>query len=121
VRVLLHTGGGKVHTHLVQFQVLNRQAFNVAGYTAAWNKYLVSGRALGLKPNLSKFLIDGTIPPDLAEMGLRGTVKSYPGFVTRIRATFTLPSTSTLSIIDGIPTTASGSITATSSNMRKMT
>jgi len=85
-----------MHLHLVQFQVLNRQAINVAGYTTAWNAYLASGRNPTLKPDLNLFLVGAPIPPAPEELGLKDTVKSYPGQVTRVRAKFDLPSTATL-------------------------
>jgi FtsP/CotA-like multicopper oxidase with cupredoxin domain len=94
-----------MHTHLVTFQVLNRQKFNVLGYRADWAAYLTSGRNPALKPNLSNYLIGQPIPPDPEEMGYKDTVKAYPSldpgdptysYVTRIRAKFTLPVTSLL-------------------------
>jgi len=85
-----------MHIHLVQFQVVNRQAINVAGYTTAWNAYLASGRNPSLKPDLNAFLVGAPIPPAPEELGLKDTVKSYPGQVTRVRAKFDLPSTATL-------------------------
>jgi spore coat protein A len=87
-----------MHTHLVQFQTLNRQAINLAGYTTAWNNYLAG---LGAKPNLNNFLVGLPIAPAPEETGLKDTVKSYPGQVTRIVATFNLPSTSALDPVTG--------------------
>ena len=42
-----------MHTHLVTFQVVNRQKFDVDGYTTAWDAYLASGRGPALKPSLA--------------------------------------------------------------------
>jgi len=82
-----------MHMHLVQFQVVNRQAFDVDAYTAAWTAYLDSVRT-GPKPRLADYLIGSPLPPAPEEMGYKDTVKAPPGFVTRTRAKFTLPATS---------------------------
>ena len=90
-----------MHTHLVAFQVLNRQALKMDPetgeplYKAAWDAYLASGRTLP-KPVLSRYLTGPSLPPEADELGFKDTVKAYPGFVTRIRATFDLPWTSVL-------------------------
>jgi spore coat protein A len=85
-----------MHPHLVASQVVNRQAINVDGYTAAWEAYLGSGRNPAYKPHLEDFLVGDPIPPAPEEMGYKDTVKAYPGMVTRTRAKFTLPVTSLL-------------------------
>ncbi len=94
-----------MHTHLVSFQVVNRQKFDVDRYEAAWDKYLASGRKPWLKPFLDGYLIGQPIPPAPEEMGFKDTVKAYPSldpmdesysYVTRIRARFDLPQTSLL-------------------------
>jgi spore coat protein A len=82
-----------MHQHLVQFQVVGRQAFDVERYEVAWAAYLASGRTAA-KPHLASYLIGGPLPPQPEEMGYKDTVKAYPGFVTRTRAKFTLPATS---------------------------
>ena len=65
-----------IHLHLVRFQVLNRQPFDVRGYLAT-GKLRFTGRPL---------------PPETSEFpGWKDTVKSYPGFVTRIIQHFDLP------------------------------
>jgi spore coat protein A, manganese oxidase len=84
-----------MHIHLVTFQVLDRQQFNVEAYKSAWADYLNSGRTT-LKPILDGFLIGNPIAPEAEEMGYKDTVKSPPGYVTRIRAKFDLPYTSLL-------------------------
>jgi spore coat protein A len=97
-----------MHPHLVAFQVLNRQQFDVEAYKADWAAYLESEvnfvRNPALKPDIngispssgSPYLIGLPSPPDPEEMGFKDTVKSPPGWVTRTRATFTLPATSVL-------------------------
>ena len=84
-----------MHPHLVAVQVVNRQAFKVDAYKAAWLEYLESGRT-SAKPNLDDYLIGDPIPPAPEEMGFKDTVKAYPGYVTRTRAKFNLPATSLL-------------------------
>lgn len=94
-----------MHTHLVQFQVLNRQKFNVEAYKEDWASYLASNRNPVQKPVLENYLIGSPIPPDPEEMGYKDTVKAYPSldpedesysYVTRVRAKFTLPALSAL-------------------------
>jgi spore coat protein A len=103
-----------MHPHLVASQVVNRQKFRddpltplvvegVEDYKTDWQNYLASGRTLP-KPNVNgislssglSYLSGPEIPPDPEEMGFKDTVKSPPGWVTRTRATFTLPATSVL-------------------------
>jgi spore coat protein A len=83
-----------MHPHLVASQVVNRQQFDVATYTADWATYLASGRIPALKPKLNNYLIGLPIPPAPEERGYKDTVKAPPGWVTRTRATFKLPATS---------------------------
>ncbi|MHB1456544.1 MAG: multicopper oxidase family protein [Armatimonadota bacterium] len=94
-----------MHPHLAQFQVLNRQKFDVEEYTEDWLEYLESGRNSSEKPNLDDYLIGQPIPPAPDEMGFKDTVKAYPSldpeddsysYVTRTIAKWTLPSTSVL-------------------------
>ena len=85
-----------MHQHLVVSQVVNRQRFDVERYQADWATYLDSGRIPALKPNLDNYLIGPTILPNPEEMGYKDTVKAPPGYVTRTRAKFTLPTTSLL-------------------------
>jgi FtsP/CotA-like multicopper oxidase with cupredoxin domain len=55
-----------IHLHLVKFKVINREAFDEDG------------------------LLQGDRPPEFTEDGWKDTVISYPGEVTRVRATFDL-------------------------------
>ncbi len=82
-----------MHLHLVSFQVLNRQQFDVAAYMADWFSYLDSERSPVLKPDPDNYLIGAPLPPEPEEQGFKDTVKAYPGYVTRIRAKFALPAT----------------------------
>lgn len=65
-----------IHLHLVQFQVLNRQAFDVSTFQQT-GKMQFSGRA---------------IQPERNERpAWKDTIKAYPGYVTRVIAKFDLP------------------------------
>ena len=84
-----------MHIHLVTFQVVNRQKFDVDDYKEAWADYLASGRTT-TKPDISSYTSGPEIPPAPEEMGYKDTVKTPPGYVTRVRAKFTLGATSLL-------------------------
>jgi spore coat protein A len=77
-----------MHTHLVTFEVVDRQLLDVDGYTEAWQAFLDSGRNPTRKPDVADFVKSLTIAPAPEEMGYKDTVKAYPGYVTRIRAKF---------------------------------
>jgi spore coat protein A len=80
-----------MHIHLVQFQILNRQPINAAGYLAAWNTWVAGGRT-GPRPALANFLAGPAVPPPANEVGYKDTAKAYPGEVLRVIAKFDLPS-----------------------------
>jgi spore coat protein A len=101
-----------IHLHLVQFQLMNRQRFDVGGYTAAYNAAFpgiagdpVGGMfipafgppldynatngdgAVGGNPAIGPFLNAKkwpAVPPLPSEAGWKDTVIMYPGEVTRI-------------------------------------
>jgi spore coat protein A len=94
-----------MHPHLVASQVVNRQAFDVFAYTTDWADYLDHGRTdiLYPKPDINgisslgfPYLTGPVILPAPEEMGFKDTMKAPPGYVTRTRAKFALPSTSLL-------------------------
>ena len=65
-----------IHVHLVRFQVLNRQPFDV-------KTYLQTGRLI---------LTGRPLPPEANERpAWKDTVKAYPGYVTRVIQGFDLP------------------------------
>jgi len=68
-----------MHVHLVQYQVLDRQFFDVNTYVSSGGKQLN--------------LMGDPIPPDANEMGWKDTVRANPNQVTRIIIRF-----------DGLPT-----------------
>jgi len=98
-----------IHIHLIQFQVMNRQVFNVGevvppfltpgtyrdAYEAPWGlggtKYgdgpplaYLSTNPIGGNPDVAPYLIGKPIPPDPNEAGWKDTLKMYPGTVTRL-------------------------------------
>lgn len=95
-----------IHLHLVQFQILNRQAFDqnkyVMDYAAAFpagaytpeigppNDYLTPNAdgAVGGNPAVGPYLQGPILPPDPNELGWKDTIKAYPGMVTRIAVRF---------------------------------
>ena len=62
-----------IHFHLVNVQVLSRQAFDVRKYAG------------------TPAVIGPPLPPDPDERGWKETVKMHPGQVTRVAMTFSLP------------------------------
>lgn len=72
-----------IHLHLVQFQILNRQPIDAAGYMAAW--------MAGQNPVLENYLAGPTVPAAANEAGWKDTVRALPGEVTRIIAKFDVP------------------------------
>ncbi len=90
-----------IHTHLTQFQLMNRQNFNVNKYNGAYNAAFPGGlfiggygppldyntgnlRALGGNPDITPYLQGAVQPPLPQEAGWKDTVIMYPGQVTRI-------------------------------------
>jgi FtsP/CotA-like multicopper oxidase with cupredoxin domain len=104
-----------MHLHLVQFQLINRQNFDVPRYTAAYNLLFPGGlyapgygpplnyntgiaRALGGNPDVTPYLAKGVTPPLPEEAGWKDTVVVYPGQVTRLAIRYAptnLPTTTT--------------------------
>jgi FtsP/CotA-like multicopper oxidase with cupredoxin domain len=81
----------QMHVHLVQFQIVQRQALNTTAYMAAWTA--LNGKPpldhpTKNVPSLSPYLIGPPIPPAPNEQGWKDTVQSYPGEVTVIRIRF---------------------------------
>ncbi len=94
--------GHPIHLHLIQFQVVNRQNFNLNAYADNWEAAFPGGDyiagygpprdyftpnadgALGGNPAISPYLQGKPIPPELNETGWKDTVKMYPGQVSRI-------------------------------------
>ncbi len=94
-----------IHTHLVQFQLLNRQKFNTNKYNKAYTAAFPGGAyipaygpplnyntgnalALGGNPDITPFLQGPIMPPDANEAGWKDTIKAFPGQVTRFAVRF---------------------------------
>jgi FtsP/CotA-like multicopper oxidase with cupredoxin domain len=91
-----------IHLHLVQFQLLSRQAFDQMTYLVDWGAAFPGGvivpaygppldyntpnadNALGGNLAIGKYLQDPVMLPDANEAGWKDTVKMYPGQVARI-------------------------------------
>ena len=90
-----------IHTHLTDFQILNRQNFDTNKYNAAYNAAFPGGLyipaygpplnyntgnplALGGNPAVTPFLQGPVQPPGAYETGWKDTVIAPPGQVTRI-------------------------------------
>jgi FtsP/CotA-like multicopper oxidase with cupredoxin domain len=107
-----------IHTHLTQFQVLNRQRFNVHRYTRdymrAFPPQLVTmdgfgppldyntgnPRALGGNPDITPYLTGPATAPNANEAGWKDTVTMLPGQVTRIVVRYA-PTDTPVSVPDG--------------------
>ena len=94
-----------IHTHLTQFQLINRQPFDTESYLNAYAAAFPGGayipgygppldyntgnpRALGGNPDVRCFLSGPWSPPKANEAGWKDTIMSPPGYVTRIAVRF---------------------------------
>ena len=96
-----------IHLHGIQFQILNREPFNVAAFMAAYGAAFpggmfmpghgpplaytpstASGGKYGGNPDVAPFLGGGALPPAAYESGWKDTAVMPSGFVTRIVARF---------------------------------
>jgi len=82
-----------IHIHLVQWQVVSRQAFNVDAYTAQWitdnggpPPYGPTHQTVPLDP--TPYLIGSPRGPDANEQGWKDTVRMNMGEVTVVKARF---------------------------------
>ncbi len=90
-----------IHTHLTQFQLLNRQVFNTNKYNGVYAAAFPGGafvpaygpplnyntgnpRALGGNPDITPYLQGPIMPPNANEAGWKDTILMYPGQVSRI-------------------------------------
>ena len=90
-----------IHLHLVQFQLMNRQSFDVKKYSTVYAAAFPGGtyqpgfgppldyntgnpRALGGNPDITPYLKGPARPPAANEAGWKDTVIMFPGEVTRI-------------------------------------
>jgi FtsP/CotA-like multicopper oxidase with cupredoxin domain len=81
-----------IHLHLVQFQVLGRQKFDVDEYMEAHYPELPDPEAAGLGPwpvpSADGFTRGSMRPPAANEAGWKDTVRANPGEITRILVPF---------------------------------
>jgi spore coat protein A, manganese oxidase len=86
-----------IHLHLTQFRLLNRQAFDVAAYTAAVNTRLpapglpdpsVSGQGPWPALKANPYLLGTPVAAAGNEQGWKDTIVAPPGMVTRIVVPF---------------------------------
>ena len=93
-----------IHTHLTQFQLLNRQNFNRNKYEPVYDAAFPDGDfmpaygppksydyyapILGGNPDVSPYLQGPARPPDANEAGWKDTVMAPPGMVTRFVVRF---------------------------------
>lgn len=79
-----------IHLHLVQFQLVNRQEFQVKKYTTDWTA--LNGMAPLMKATIPldplAYLQGAPILPTLSEGGWKDTIKVPKGTVTRIRVRY---------------------------------
>ena len=82
-----------IHLHLVQFQLLSRQAFDTVGYLAAYN---AANPVIPVPPGgtytpipVAPYLLGAPAGPNPNEAGWKDTVQMNPGEVTRIIVRFT--------------------------------
>lgn len=79
-----------MHLHLVQFQILNRQCFDVEAYKEEWIDK--NGEPPLCKPtinpDITPYLKGDPIPPDPNETGWKDTVRTNAGEVTNIIVRF---------------------------------
>jgi spore coat protein A len=95
-----------IHIHLIQFQLINRQAFNGTQYRRTYDASFPGGLyipgfgppnlyntpngagAVGGNPDVSPYLQNGTRPALPEEAGWKDTFKMFPGEVTRVAVRF---------------------------------
>jgi FtsP/CotA-like multicopper oxidase with cupredoxin domain len=92
-----------IHIHLIQFQLLSRQKYQVTSYTSAYNAVFPGGTYVpasgpplpygdcrqapyvcGGNIDPTPYLVDGPNGPDANEFGWKDTLRMNPGEVTRI-------------------------------------
>ena len=87
-----------IHLHLVQYQILSRQAFDFDAYMAGYGMPMpgmgapmdynvptaATGNKLGGNPDVTPFLLGAAMAPDANERGWKDTIRMNPGEVTRV-------------------------------------
>ena len=77
-----------MHLHLVQFQVVSRQAFDLKGFTAALGPTdaAINPQNYNLAASVTPFLKGKPRAPEPGESGWKDTARSYPGEVLTVIA-----------------------------------
>ncbi len=77
-----------MHLHLVQFQVVSRQAFDMKGFTAALGATnpAANPQAYNLAASVTPFLKGKPRAPEPGESGWKDTARAYPGEVLTVIA-----------------------------------
>lgn len=77
-----------IHLHLIQFQLMSRQAFDPIGYSAAWDALNGQGMLPLMQPTVAvqtaPYLLGRPRPAPVNERGWKDTIQMNPGEVTRI-------------------------------------
>ncbi len=84
---ILNLGGGahQIHLHLIEFQLLNRQAINTAAYLNQWD--LLNGHRPVTRPIVvdpTPFLVGDPIPPTPYETGWKDTLRANGNQIMRM-------------------------------------
>ncbi|HET9598115.1 MAG TPA: multicopper oxidase domain-containing protein [Anaeromyxobacteraceae bacterium] len=84
---LINTTGDMhpIHLHLVKFQIVSRQKFDLNKYSKATG-FAVPGNATFTKLPIAPYLIGQVAPPPANEAGWKDVVQTFPGEVTTIVA-----------------------------------
>lgn len=78
-------GNHQIHIHLLEFQIVNRQEFDVPRFLQDW--FLFNGHQPMTRPivlDMNNYLIGDPIPPEPNETGWKDTARSFPEHVTRL-------------------------------------
>jgi FtsP/CotA-like multicopper oxidase with cupredoxin domain len=87
-----------IHLHLLQFQIVDRQAVDLVGYQNVYGMPMpgmgppmdpmvatpATGMKLGGNPDVTPYLLGAPLTPDLNERGWKDTFRMNPGEVTRV-------------------------------------
>ena len=81
-----------IHSHLVQFQLVQRQTIDANGYINDWtaiNGIPPLNHTTRNLPSLAPYLVGSPTPPEASEQGWKDTIIAYSGEAMTIRIRFT--------------------------------
>lgn len=94
-----------IHLHLIQFQLLSRQAFDSATYSADWDALNGQGMLPLMQPTVAvptaPYLVGLPMPAPKNERGWKDTLRMNPGEVTRIIVRYTPTDTPAAAALPG--------------------